>query len=1765
MSLPRPRTDSLDFGPLPGDGERFRRVRTLGSGSISRVDLVEDRRDGSLYAKKTISVVDEERLGVLRREFRIRSLLAHPQIPAPHLLGRDEREGVAWLLLDYAEGVDLAKAIRILGPRSIPLLLLQALNAVVWMHRRGVVHGDLKPQNLCIQGASADQPTLVRLLDFSTAVEWQAGEAESRGGTPAYMAPYVRETGRNDPRADLYALGRSFQEAWRASEASALPQPSSLEVVLQGFLERLVQADPDLAFPGAEAALEELLMLAEPPQALSLPRPTEARFVGRAAERALFSARRAALEAGLLRENLLSVRGPSGSGKTRLLQEFERECVLAGVSAFRIRCSRGSTGLAPLAELVARVLPPERPEHAELARALADEKSSPSQRLLRDLARSVKEAGAARPLVVLLDDLQEASETTLDFLRIFVRLSASSGPLFVSASSDEDGAPDPFEAGEAVETLRLHPLPPAELRELASSLLTEGELARAPVSDWVALSRGSAGLAAALAAAAEVTAAGRGRSQAELLGSILEHRLRGARLEEQRVLVALGLLARPVPLALLAKVSDLAQESVVRSLDVLLPAGLVEAEVHEGGRRFALASRLLEEPLCAPLSEEERRAFHVRALEAWSSWPFPSERPVEALVRHALGAGLYARAVELGSSAVRSLLARGSLRAAEELVGWVLPHADEPRVRTELQVLAAESKLRAGRPREAREALRAAESFARNDAPLELRLALAWVLGASAEAEADLDTALEVLSRASEIGRDALAVERQRLLERLGAVHYRRGDLPAARRCWEEGLALSEPDERTRMKSELLNDLGVLDWREGALEEALARHELALSIRRELGDLDGESRSLTNLANVAVRRGDFRAAAEYYEESLRLKRLVGSLSSQAVTLRNLGTLYRNRGDYGKAIGCLRESIELRLRGGDRLAAAATRRQLAQLLHEKGEVRSAFAELEMTRSELEATNAPASERAALREAEARFALEQGRFEDALDAVAAGLDDVGRSSATTLRSTFLRLRGRARLAQDDRAAARADLEAALAEAERTEDLWEIGWSRLWAGVIYGRTGERDRSRQEIQAAIDLARKSEMTPLLAEALLFEYDLAASEGQAPDAVRSLVEGERLAVRLGFPALELCAWHRMGVHALECGFVARAVQWWRKGIERLNGLVEEYAMELRTRILQKPENRELVVSLREILEGRPLELGASTSPRKERGGPSELSDLLVQAEGFAEPSGPGARATLRPEILTRLLEISRAVNSLHQREAILSYLRERLEELFGAENSQIILIGRDGSFRILGESPGKAVETAERSFSVTLLERVIDERRPLLIQDTSHDPELYDKKSVHRLGLVSVLCAPLIVDDEVLGIIQFDHRSRPGPFTEEDLAVLELFAHQAATALKNVLLLERLEESADKIRASEARLSAGERLRALGEMSAGVAHDFNNLLTIIVGITDLMLTNSELPAEMRRDLEMLDTVSKTAAATVRRLQAFRGPAPHRETRKHLDPAQVARQAAELGRRRFAGLERHELVLELLPVPSVLGQESELRDVLLNLLINAVEAMPEGGPITLRSRVAGGAVELEVEDRGVGVPREIRSSIFEPFFSTKPSGQGLGLWMARGIVQRMGGTIVCEPARERGTIFRLLLPSAPPEVASSPESSSAPQRPALSVLVVDDDPVVREIICRMLENAGFRPRSSRSGREALALFERETFDLVLTDYAMPEMDGAEVARAIKRLRADCPVVLLTGRSAVGLAPPLVGEAFNLILEKPITTEKLAAALSLSKN
>jgi len=554
------------------------------------------------------------------------------------------------------------------------------------------------------------------------------------------------------------------------------------------------------------------------------------------------------------------------------------------------------------------------------------------------------------------------------------------------------------------------------------------------------------------------------------------------------------------------------------------------------------------------------------------------------------------------------------------------------------------------------------------------------------------------------------------------------------------------------------------------------------------------------------------------------------------------------------------------------------------------------------------------------------------------------------------------------------------------------------------------------------------------------------------------------------------------------------------------------------------------------------------------------LQALIDRSRDPSAAIGCAKPDALRPEVLERLLSIARAMNRLHDRESFLAYLRDRLRELFDAQNSMVILVGRDGSLRILGREQ----EDAESEVSHTLVERMTIERRPFLVRDTSQDEGLRDRTSVNRLGLVSVLCAPLMVDENLIGMIQFDYRDRPGPFTEEDLTILELFAHQAATGLKNLLLVEQLEDALDSMRKAQAQLVANERLRALGEMSAAVAHDFNNMLTPIIGISDLLLRKEELPETVRRRVETLQTTAMTGASTVQRLQAFAGGSPGEESLGSVELHALVEDVVSMWRHRFEeghSSAPYRLKLEFGGIPPVQGRPAELRDVLMNLVLNGVEAMPSGGTLLIRTLERGGSVVIEVEDTGVGIEPEVRERIFEPFFTTKPDGHGLGLSICYGVISRMGGSIDVRPGSTGGTVLSLTLPiasrgpaAAEPEVAREEAPGSA------RVLVVDDKPDVLAVMCELVEAAGHAAVGAGSGREALEERQRGAFDLILTDFGMPEMNGIQLTREIRSRHGDVPVVLLTGWNPGVDDCPAGGEGVSLVLRKPITGSKLSLAL-----
>lgn len=374
------------------------------------------------------------------------------------------------------------------------------------------------------------------------------------------------------------------------------------------------------------------------------------------------------------------------------------------------------------------------------------------------------------------------------------------------------------------------------------------------------------------------------------------------------------------------------------------------------------------------------------------------------------------------------------------------------------------------------------------------------------------------------------------------------------------------------------------------------------------------------------------------------------------------------------------------------------------------------------------------------------------------------------------------------------------------------------------------------------------------------------------------------------------------------------------------------------------------------------------------------------------------------------------------------------------------------------------------------------------------------------------------------------------------------------------------LEKALDELKATQQQIIQQERLSAIGQMASGIAHDFNNTLTPILGFAELLLQNDKLldnKVETRRCLEMLRTSAKDAASVVSRLREFYRPAETDEEFPVVDLAKIVQQAVSLTEPKWRNQTQAkgltvEVTAEVKASPFVAGEESSLREVLTNLIFNAVDAMPEGGRISLETSVDGDDAIVRVRDTGTGMTESVRQRCLEPFFSTKGErGTGLGLSMVYGIVERHRGKLEIESTAGQGTTFIIRLRRA--EISEAPAAAAPPgprSKSSLNVLVVDDEPRILEVVSAYLRFDGHSVSTAASGREALEKFRRNQFDLVLLDRVMPEMSGDQTARFIKQLKQDIPVIMLTGFGALIEVTGSQPAAVDVVVSKPVTLDAL---------
>lgn len=405
----------------------------------------------------------------------------------------------------------------------------------------------------------------------------------------------------------------------------------------------------------------------------------------------------------------------------------------------------------------------------------------------------------------------------------------------------------------------------------------------------------------------------------------------------------------------------------------------------------------------------------------------------------------------------------------------------------------------------------------------------------------------------------------------------------------------------------------------------------------------------------------------------------------------------------------------------------------------------------------------------------------------------------------------------------------------------------------------------------------------------------------------------------------------------------------------------------------------------------------------------------------------------------------------------------------------------------------------------------------------------------------------------------------------------LSLIRSEAGEMIYTVGIIEDITESrriGEALVQSEERLRQAQKMEAVGQLAAGVAHDFNNLLTVIGGHASMLLEELREDDPAYCDASEIRHAATRAAGLTRQLLAF-------SRRQVLQPKLVQVNAVIEGLvpmlRRLIG---EDIAIECrlaVPLPAVTADPGQLEQVIMNLAVNARDAMPGGGTLLLETREAiqthgdnglpADFVEIAVQDTGTGMSREVLQHLFEPFFTTKEPGKGTGLGLATvyGIITQSGGQVNVSSTAGAGSTFRIRLPATPGN--TTPEDrlhSLMSSKPASgTILVVEDDPAVRNLASRVLERAGYRVIPAASAPEALELarVQPDAFDLLLTDMVMPEMNGRQLAGILTAANPALPVLFMSGYTDDDILRRGLTAHGAKFLQKPFTPVALIDAIS----
>ena len=450
--------------------------------------------------------------------------------------------------------------------------------------------------------------------------------------------------------------------------------------------------------------------------------------------------------------------------------------------------------------------------------------------------------------------------------------------------------------------------------------------------------------------------------------------------------------------------------------------------------------------------------------------------------------------------------------------------------------------------------------------------------------------------------------------------------------------------------------------------------------------------------------------------------------------------------------------------------------------------------------------------------------------------------------------------------------------------------------------------------------------------------------------------------------------------------------------------------------------------------------------------------------------------------------------------------------------------------------------------------------------------------------GLRSLVVSPLKIEDRVFAVLIVARRNAQG-FSSGKCKFLRQLSEHVGLAAHQAQLYEALKQAYDDLQQTQHAVMQQERLRALGQMASGIGHDINNALSPIALHTESLLESEPtLSPRVRESLQTIQRAMEGITATVARMREFYRPRAAESAHQPVQINTVALQVIDLTHARWDGMPqqrghvitvRTDLAADL---PAIPGVESEVREALVNLVLNGVDAMPNGGTLTLRTKMLpgpqqganAGYVEVSVADTGIGMNDEVRRRCMEPFFTTKGErGSGLGLASVYGVVRRHGAEIDIRSVQGRGTTVSLIFPvpiapEAPVATMPPRRTQAAPDR--LRLLLVDDDTLFLKSLGDLLEADGHMVTETSGGQQAIDAFRaaqqrREPYSAVVTDLGMPYVDGRRVAAAVKEASPMTPVILLTGWGQRLMSDDDFPPNIDRVLTKPPKLRELRQTLA----